>query len=200
MSTTLDATTNAGWNPTLQPPVQDTASNDLPPELAAEAVANYNDINIRPYFAHLALEKEKLQKGQILKKTEEMRALRDNIRNITNFLDKAQHKLMNHNGKPTAEVGLEAATEIENLRPLLSKSPEMMKLLDKGAKITQRELELVCKIVTRKIDNDLAPKIEDLQDDITDIREHLNLILPILKELLKKYDDHISNIIRLPKA
>ena len=189
----LDGALEAAWNSAQ---IQNTQSNELPEELAIEAKNNYGDINVRPFFAKLAIEQEKLRDGKIGMKNEDMRALRDKLKMITNFLDEANYQLMKTNGNEIQMT--EHADLLFDMKKMLS--PEAAKIVEKAnGKFQRRELEWLCQMLTRKMDSEIIPEIDELKDEIFDIMQLLDKILPILKELGKKYDDHIAYIQRQPK-
>ncbi len=200
MSTTpLNATTNAGWNPMMAPPLQPTPSTELPPEIAVEAKENYDIINIRPYFATLALEQEKLRDGKMMMKIQEVEKLHGQLEAIHDFLNVAKNALNEHaiKGIASDEIDLrQHSATIDKIRPLLASAPYLAKIVENNMP-HKKMLETLCEAMTRKIDGVINPKIEKLQDEVTDLREFLNLVMPLLKELMKKYDEHINNIIRL---
>ena len=79
--------------------------------------------------------------------------------------------------------------------------PHAAKIIENanGSNFKRKELEWLCQMLTREIDSKITPQIDELKDDIFDIMQLLDKILPILKELGKKYDDHIAYIQRQPK-
>lgn len=189
-----DTTFDAVWNG-LKPPVTD--SNDLPEALAVESEKHYGEINIRPYFAKLAMEQEKLRDGKILMKNDEMRELRNRLSTITDFLDKANYELMRTQGNKIQMVGPDYADMLLEIKKIL---PEHARnLIGDKSTFDRREIEHLCQVLTRKIDSDITPQIDELKDEIFDIMQLLDKILPTLKELLKRYDDHINYILRQPR-
>lgn len=181
----------SGWN-TVRSTVQETPPNELPRELEIESKEHYGTMNIRPYFSKLAVEQEKLRDGKILMKNQEVRTLRNQISTITDFLDHANYELKNTHGDQIHMTKHSAL--LEELKKIV---PEhAAKLIGDRSIFNRREVEMMCQMFTRKIDSDLVPKIDELKDDILDIMQLLDKILPLLKELVKKYDDHITYITR----
>lgn len=185
------------WNAGLgagqgSPAVQ---ANSLPEVLAAESERHYSDINVRPYFAKLAMDQERLRDGKITMKNEEMRALRDKLTMTTDFLDKANYALMN-----TRSNTIQMTEHADLLFEMKKMLPEhAQKLIGDRSTFERREVEWLCQILTRKIDGEITPQIEEIKDEIFDIMQLLDKILPILKELCKRYDDHINYMLRQPK-
>lgn len=175
-----------------------TTENDttkLPPHLDQESKEHYQDINVRPYFAHLAMEQEKIRDGKVLAKNSEIREVRNKIHTITDFLDHSHYAMNNQTGDTI--VMTEHADLLFRLKGML---PEhAAKMLDGKSTFTRRELQTLCQMMTRRIDSEYTPQIEALKDDIFDIMQNLDKILPILKDLCKRYDDHINYINRQPK-
>jgi hypothetical protein len=197
-ATALDGALEAAWNSAQ---TQNTQSNQLPEELAIEAKNNYGDINVRPFFAKLAMDQEKLRDGKIGMKNEELRTLRNKLSTITDFLDKANYELINTNGNTIQMNGDGNANLMFEIKKILPPNSNALKLIEEanGSKFERRKLEWLCQMFTRQIDSEITPQIDELKDDIFDIMQLLDKILPILKELGKKYDDHIAYIQRQPK-
>lgn len=188
----LDRTMESAWN---NPVASENNTSQLSPELDQESKEHYQDINVRPYFAHLAMEQEKLRDGKVLMKNAEIREVRDKIHTITDFLDHAHHE-MNNTTSDTI-VMTEHADLLFRLKGML---PEhAAKIIGDKSTFTRRELQTLCQMMTRRIDSEYTPQIEALKDDIFDIMQNLDKILPILKDLCKRYDDHINYINRQPK-
>ncbi len=193
ISSDLPNDLDAAWNAAQAP--QGVQSNELPEVLADEAEKHYGDINVRPFFAKLALDQERLRDGKIGMKNEEMRALRNKLSTITDFLDKANYELMNTKSN-TIQMTEHAGVLFEMKKML----PEYAsKIIGDRSIFERREVEWLCQILTRKIDSEITPEIDELKDDIFDTMQLLDKILPILKELCKKYDEHINYILRQPK-
>lgn len=191
MSTThFDPISNAMWNGTMAPLQEETSKKLLSPELEAEAKANYQNCNVHAYIAELVLNEEKVRNGKIHEKLSVLEQRRDDLKSIHAFLEVASGKL-SENSKTVNFA--DHSAKVEKIRPLLGELTG--KLLDKN-ELSRREVETVVEVLTRRQDGEIYPEIEKLQDEVSDISEKLNLILGILKEVSKRYDDHIANIIR----
>jgi hypothetical protein len=185
-------TTNAVWT---KGSLEEPQSKELPKVLADESVQNYGTMNVRPLFAKLAVELENRRDGKISMKNQEMRELRNQLSTLTDFLDKANYQMLNTTGDKI---------HMENDADLLFKIKETLpeharNLLGDSSIIERRKLEWLCQMVTRRIDSEVTPKIDEIKDDIVDIMQLLDKMLPILKDLLKKCDDQINYTLRQPK-
>ena len=185
-------TMESAWN---NPVATENDTSKLSPQLDKESKEHYKDINVRPYFAHLAMEQEKLRDGKVLMKNAEIREVRDKIHTITDFLDQAHYAMNTQSGDKI--VMTEHADLIFRIKGML---PEhAAKIIGNKSEFSRRELQTLCQMMTRRIDSEYTPQIEALKDDIFDIMQLLDKILPIMKDLCKRYDDHINYINRQPK-
>lgn len=177
--------------------VEEAQTDELPAVLEAEAVQHCGEINVRALCGQIGLQLEAARDGKILVKTEEMRALRNKLGSITDFLGEAQKKLAEVKGDTIQMVGPEYAALLEDLNKILpEKSRE---LLADPAKLQRRHIEHLCQMLTRKIDTEIVPQIDELKDAIFDIMQTHDKMLPILRDMMKRYDDHINHINRQPK-
>jgi hypothetical protein len=168
-------------------PVETTLVEQLPPDLEALSDKHYSDCNVRSYFVQIGMAQEQIRDGKLNDKIQELRAQRANLADITKFLDivNAQTKT-NPNAK---EISLTGENELTD---------RLYKILPderlKKDKLTLIEAELLCHAMTRESDQNITPNIQELTTDMTHIIEDLDKILPILKELMKSYDDLINRI------
>ena len=161
----------------------------LPPELEAVAEKHYSDCNIRPYIARLAIEQEAYRNGKVMSTHQEIVKLRDNFKTITDFLDHVHTQLQN-GGKSVSLEGMSTLTD--KLYELL---PD--KRL-KGLSLTRQDAEHLSIVLTRKSERDITPQINELTVRATHLLEDLDKILPLLKEIMKAYDDLINRINNKP--
>lgn len=170
-------------------------SNALPPEVEAESRAHYGDINVRPFFAKLAMEQERISNGQIHAKNEEMKELRDKLQLITRFLDRANHAM-----STTTSDTIQMTDDADLLVEMKKILPEHIRnIIGDRSTFTRQEMKWLCEVLTRNIDSDIIPQIDEVKDQIFDIMQLLDKILPILKKLLEQYDAHINYILRQPR-
>ncbi len=162
----------------------DTASKQLHADLFELSEKHYGDCNVRPYFVKLGLAQEALRDKKLSASNQELHRLRGQLDTITTFLGEVQEQLAKGN-----EVRLTGKNELtDKLHEILP--DERLK----KTKLTRSEAELLCHALTRKSENHITPDIEDLSNDMTHIIEDLDKILPILKDLMKAYDDLINRI------
>ena len=178
--------------PFIDENVEPASAQQLPPDLEALSEKHYSDCNVRSYFVKIGLAQEQLRDGKLNAKSHELRQERENLDTITKFLDQVNSDLKTN---PTAkEVSLIGHNELtEKLFRLL---PDARL---KQPKLTRTEAELLCHALTRYQDQRVTPNIQELTNDMTHIIEDLDKILPILKELMKSYDDLINRINNKPK-
>jgi len=163
------------------------ALEQLPPDLEALADKHYSDCNVRSYFVKIGMAQEQMRDGKLNDKMQELRAQRANLNDITTFLDHVNTEIKTN---PNArEISLTGHNELTD---------RLYKILPderlKKDKLTRTEAELLCHAMTRKSDQDITPNIQEITTDMTHIIEDLDKILPILKELMKSYDDLINRI------
>lgn len=169
-----------------------TPSSELPEVLAEEAKTSYGDINVRPFFAKLGIDLEAARDNKAGMKLNEVRELRNKLGTITTFLDKANYALKN-----TTSNDIQLTEHADLLFEVKKMLPEhASKLIGDRSTFKRHEVEWLCQMFTRKIDTEISPQIDELKDEVFDIMQMFDKILPILKDLLKKYDDHIAYIIR----
>ncbi len=135
---------------------------------------------------------EQIRDGKLSDKIHELRAERANLADITTFLD-----IINANLKTSPNAKEVYLTGNNELTDRIYKFFPDERL--KKDKLTRTEAELLCHAMTRKSDQDITPNIQELTTDMTHIIEDLDKILPILKELMKAYDDLINRINNKPK-
>jgi hypothetical protein len=179
------------YQPTFEP-IESISVNQLPADLEVLSEKHYSDCNVRSYLVKIGMAQEQLRDGRLNDKNQELRKERANLQTITNFLDKVNSDLRtNPNAK---EVHLAGNHEpIDKLYEIL---PDARL---KKEKLTRTEAELLCHALTRHSDQQITPNIQELTTDMTHIIEDLDKILPILKELMKSYDDLINRINNKPK-
>jgi hypothetical protein len=197
MSTThFNTTQNPLWS-NLTTPAPEKPTNELPPELKAEMEQNYQNCNINAYITDLVLNEESARNGKIRQKLELVEKRRDDLQAIREFLEEASLKLSDGKATTFNFADLKNPQNIENIRRLVGgKTAELFN----QPQISRRHLEHIVQVLTRHQDGQLSMDIKKIQDEISDDCEKLNLILGVLKEIGKRYNDHIDNIIRLMKA
>ncbi len=168
-------------------PIEQTLVEQLPPDLEALSEKHYSDCNVRSYFVKIGMAQEQIRDGKLNDKMQELRAQRANLNDITNFLDMVNaHFKTNPNAK---EILLTGENELTD---------RLYKILPderlKKNNLTRIEAELLCHAMTRESDQNITPNIQEITTDMTHIIEDLDKILPILKELMKAYDDLINRI------
>jgi hypothetical protein len=168
-------------------PTEFSSTGQLPSDLQTLSEKNYSDCNVRSYFVKIGLAQEQLRDGKLYEKSHELRQQRTDLADITNFLEIVNTELKT---KPSAkEVYLTGNNELTD---------RLYKILPderlKKDKLTRTEAELLCHAMTRHSDQQITPNIQELTTDMTHIIEDLDKILPILKELMKSYDDLINRI------
>jgi hypothetical protein len=140
-------------------------------------------------------ESEKNRDSKMVEKNKEITEVRNKISTLTNFLDVAYIAM----GATTSDT-IQLTEHADLLFTLKGMLPEhAAKLIGDRTTFSRREVEMLCQMMTRRIDSEYAPQIEELKDDMMDIMQVLDKLLPILKDLLKKEDDHTKYIIRQPR-
>jgi hypothetical protein len=199
MATNLSpsAYVNNPWNQ-INPLTPTTpATNELPPELVVEAEENVRSVNVRYQMAQLGVAIEQAQEGKIKANNKEVREMRNQLSTISDFLDNAHHAMLTTKGDK-----IEMQQHSKLIEQVVALLPEKTRLLlkDKSGSNTstfnRKELEWVCQVCTREMDSSITPRINELQDDNHDIMELLTKLLPLLKEIIKKYDDSVSRMIQ----
>lgn len=168
-------------------PIESTLTEQLPADLEALSEKHYGDSNVRSYFVKIGMAQEQLRDGKLNDKMQELRAQRANLADITKFLDLVNtHTKTNPNAK---EISLTGENELtDRLYQIL---PD--ERLKKNT-LSRTEAELLCHAMTRESDQNITPNIQEITTDMTHIIEDLDKILPLLKELMKSYDDLIYRI------
>jgi hypothetical protein len=174
----------SGHASTFEPINSASPSNELPTDLYELSEKHYGECNVRPYFVKLGMVQEAIRDKKLTANNKELQHLRGQLDTITTFLGEVQNQLKNGN-----HVDLTGKNELtDKLHEIL---PD--KRL-KETKLSRSDAELLCHALTRKSENHITPDIEDLTNDMTHIIEDLDKILPILKDLMKAYDDLINRI------
>jgi len=163
----------------------------LPPDLEALAKKHYSDCNVRAYIVKIGIAQEDLRDGRINAKSQELRQQRANLQTITTFLGKVEEMKSNPNAKE-----LQLAGEHQLMDKLYEIFPDQRLKKDK---LTRSEAEMLYHAFTRHCDQEIHPNMQELTSDITHIIEDSDKIFPILKELLKAYDDLINRMNNKPK-
>ena len=171
-------------------PINSTSpSNQLPPDLYDLSEKHYGECNVRPYFVKLGMAQEAIRDGKIATSNKELNRLNGQLQTINEFLEEVQGQLLK--GDKVSLVGKNQL--VDELRKILPHA-----LLEK-TELTRAEAGLLSHAMTRRSENHISPDIEQLTNDMTHIIEDLDKILPILKELMKSYDDLINRINNKPK-
>ena len=190
-----DALMNAAWNEITAPALSAPETNELPPELAAEADQHREEVGVHSYFTKLALDQEKYVHGKIGMKNTEIQALYDQLETITDFLDASNRKLVDTKGD---EIHMQEHSQLlEKVTALLPEKTR--KLIQNKGIFKRQELEWICRVFTRHMDTNTTHKIDGLTKDVSDLYKQLEQLIPMLRDLMKRYLDHIQNIIRLSK-
>jgi hypothetical protein len=169
---------------TFEPIDISSPSNQLPADLYELSEKHYGECNVRPYFVKLGMAQEAIRDQKLTASNIELKRMRGQLDTITTFLGEVQDQLKKGN-----HVDLTGKNELtDKLHEIL---PD--KRL-KETKLSRSDAELLCHALTRKSENHITPDIEDLTNDMTHIIEDLDKILPILKDLMKAYDDLINRI------
>jgi hypothetical protein len=172
--------------------IESGSAGQLPADLQTLSEKHYSDCNVRSYFVKIGLAQEQLRDGKLYDKSHELRQQRANLADITKFLEIVNTELKT---KPnTKEVHLTGNNELTDRLYQILQDERFKK-----DKLTRTEAELLCHAMTRHSDQQITPNIQELTTDMTHIIEDLDKILPILKELMKSYDDLINRINNKPK-
>lgn len=160
-----------------------TASSDQFTDLETLAEQHYGDCNVRAYFVKIGLAQEELRNDRLTRKSQELRQERKNLGDITQFLELLG---ANPHAKEVSLVGHNELTDrIYQLLP-----DERLK----KDKLTMIEAQMLSHALTRHSDQQITVNIQELTTDMTHIIEDMDKILPILKDLMTKYDDLINRI------
>ena len=172
---------------TSSEPILVDSGHQLPPDLEALAEKHYSDCNVRSYFVKIGLAQEQLRDRKLNEKSHDLRQQRANLQTLTLFMDKVNTDLKTN---PSAKE-VQLAGHHELMDKLYEIFPDQRLKKDK---LTRVEAELLLHALTRHGDQEITPAIQELTNDMTHIIEDLDKILPILKELMKAYDDLINRI------
>ncbi|MBS0649093.1 MAG: hypothetical protein JSS10_07730 [Verrucomicrobia bacterium] len=188
----------AGGHGTKFEPVELKQSQPLPADLEQLSEQTYADSNIHGYKAKLeqhevnvgmllpgiGMAQEALRDQRLAAKNTQLHEERQNLDAITTFLDKVNQQKNNKVIDFTGENEL-----LDRLKSIL---PDEKRLSNPQMK--REDAELLCRALTRKSENHITPKIEEITTDMTHIIEDLDKILPILKEMLQAYARLIERI------
>jgi hypothetical protein len=169
---------------TFEPIDISSPSNQLPADLYELSEKHYGECNVRPYFVKLGLAQEAIRDGKISMSNKELNRLNGQLQTINEFLEEVEGQLLRGN-----KVNFAGKNQLtDKLYEILPHN------LLKKSELTRAEAELLSHAMTRRSENHISPDIEQLTNDMTHIIEDLDKILPILKELMKAYDDLINRI------
>jgi hypothetical protein len=189
-----EAIMNQVWNKPNSFIPNTTETNDLPPEILEEIDAHADTLsvpeqmkklNMGVELANMGIGLEKATNEKMAAKNKEIAALYENVKLITGFLSAAENEMNTQQGdKINMHNHTQKIGQIKELLPDATK-----KLIKTDSTYNRKELLWLCSVFLRHKDTDIAPQIERKTKEQTDIYKNVEQIMPMIRDILKKWLD-----------